>query len=103
VVALLIFLLTCYGTTNILVSGKIFAGPRKFLQNLPGKLGKVLGYLSHCVMCSGFYVGILWILVGLHIPQVSNNTVELLTAGPISSGFCWAMRVLMAKLGEDSL
>lgn len=51
---LFVFLLICYGITNIIVNSKLFEGVRIFFDNN----WKFIGDLLNCTMCTGFWVGI---------------------------------------------
>jgi len=103
----LIFLLASYGVTNIIAGSKIFEGLRKWLAALPGRRGNYLGYWAKCYMCMGFTVGILLYFAGLGdwYPSITRwqYPAKLIAIGSISSGFCWAVRVVLARLGEDKL
>jgi hypothetical protein len=49
------FVLFCIGTTNLVVHGSIFDSIRKRLSSLHHLIEKLLS----CMMCSGFWVGII--------------------------------------------
>lgn len=95
---LIVFLLASYGVTNIVVSGKIFEPVRKALSPVP-----VLGYWIKCPMCFSVPVGVGWALLGVFPRGGVPMWVDLAAAGAIASGFCWMMRVLLYRLGEDEL
>lgn len=105
--SLLIFLLASYGTTNIVTSGKIFEWLRKAFASLPGAWGRHLGYWIRCPMCFGFAVGIFFYFMGLGswYPRVEiwQYPAKFIAVGSISSGFCWVVRVVLSRLGEDNL
>lgn len=96
---IIIFLLACYGTTNIIVSSKIFKPLRDWLDELPSRW-KMFSTLIHCPLCLAFWVGIFWYLCGLMAIRASFAFVA---AGAVSSGFTWIIRVILYKLGEDDL
>lgn len=95
---LICFILSCFGVTNAVTSGKIFEWLRSLLQPIPW-----LGYMVKCPMCLGFWVGIGWAIVGIGPVIYSDYLAYLLSSGFISSGTCWVFRVILHRLGEDSL
>ncbi len=97
--ALLLFLLACYGVTTIVTTGRIFMGVRSGLAARVPALGRWV----RCSMCLGFAVGVGWGAVGLWPGTPLPRALDLLAAGAVSSGFCWAMRVVMHRLGEDAI
>lgn len=54
-------------------------------------------------MCIGLPVGMAWALVGIDLGTGLSPVWQVVAAGFSSSGWCWAMRVIMARLGEDEL
>ena len=99
----LVFLLACYGVTNIITSGKIFSGVRSVACRLPGVLGKTVGCWIRCAMCVGVPVGVLWSLLGLRVTNDLPLLTDMAVAGSVSSGWCWILKVILAHLGEDAL
>jgi len=97
--ALVVFLLACYGVTTIVTLGKIFAPVRAAVL----RINATAGHWIKCPMCLGLWVGVGWALLGLFPPTADHRWVDIAAAGPISSGFCWAMRVVLHRLGEDEL
>ncbi len=97
--SLLVFLLACSGTTNIVTGGRIFAGIRASLD----RRHPALGYWARCPMCLGFFVGVVWAVAGLWPSSAKASVVELAAAGAMSSGWCWAVRVVLHRMGEDEL
>lgn len=96
---LIVFLLACYGVTNIVTSGRIFEPVRAAAErHVP-----LLGYWLKCPMCFGLPVGVGWALAGIWPPAPGGIAVNLACAGVVSSGFCWVMRVVLHRLGEDDL
>ena len=87
---LLLFILCCYGITQILIYGKIF---NKIRPNW---------YLFKCPMCLGFHVG--WIVSLLFLIDnkiIFNNIfIGLFLAGGISSGTSYA---LINLFGDDGI
>lgn len=97
-VRVFIFLLVCYGFTNIVTGSKIFAPLRAWVL----ARSEMAGYWIQCMMCFGFAAGVLWAAVGLW-PRVTWLPVDMLAAGCASSGACWVVHVVMHKMGEDEL
>jgi len=95
---LLIFLLACYGVTNIVTDGKIFKWFRELLKPVPG-----IGYWIQCEMCFGFAVGVGWCVLGLWPDLGLVWWTQWAAAGAVSSGWCWMARVVLHKLGEDDI
>ena len=96
---LTVFLLACFGTTNILTTSRLFAGLRRRLE----ERSALAGYWVRCPMCLGVPVGMGWNLVGLDLALALPRFVEALVAGALSSGWCWTLRVVLHRLGEDEL
>ena len=90
------FVLACYGLTQILVYGKVFDSIRPSKEAWGGR-----GYLFHCPMCMGFWVGVLLFFL--------NGWTELFTfkmgignmfiCGWISSGTSYALSMLFGDHG----
>lgn len=97
-IVLICFILSCYGVTNIVTSGKIFEWFRDLVKPIP-----ILGYYVKCPMCVSVPIGMLWFLVGLRPEMESPFWVSMLSCGMISSGCCWIIRVILGHLGEDAL
>ncbi len=77
---LLVFILACYGLTNILTYGKIFDKIR------PKE------HFFHCSMCVGFWVGMFnWFLV--------SPPFNLFVAGCISSGTSYILDKIICDEG----
>jgi len=96
---LIVFLLVCYGFTYIVTLGKIFAPVRDLVM----RVSKTVGYWIKCPMCFGLWAGLGWALAGLWPSTGMWRPLDLLAAGCVSSGFCWAARVALYKLGADEL
>ncbi len=96
---LVLFVLASYGATNILASGRIFAGPRERLA----ARSPFLGHWVRCHMCLGVPIGVLWALLGLGPGTSLGAPVELAAAGAVSSGACWLLRVATHEMGGDTL
>ena len=96
---LLVFLLACYGVTTIVTLGKIFAPVRAVVA----RVNQHAGHWIKCQMCFSVPVGVGWALVDLFPPTGAERWVEVCAAGAVSSGFCWFVRVVTHRLGEDEL
>lgn len=66
-VELLLWMIIAYGLSNIVVYGKIFNGPRKFINKWGSneyypfsQFGHFLSEMISCMMCFGFHCG--WFL-----------------------------------------
>ena len=97
----LIYLMACYGTTNIITSSHITEPLRLYFADSKDTTLQWLGKLVECPMCIGTYVGI-----GLYFfmyDQPNYFRLEWFVYAMVSSGFCWVSRVVLAKLGEDNL
>jgi len=97
-ILLIIFLLSSYGVTNIITSGKIFEPLRKYLREAP-----ILGYWIKCPMCMGVPVGIGICALGFWPDPVIDWWKNWIAAGAASSGWCWMVRVRLHSMGEDTL
>ena len=86
---LLLFILACFGFTQIVVYGKIFEPVR------PSH------HLFHCTMCMGFWVGIVTNLLfcSVDIALFSNIIVGSFLCGCISSGVSYALCSLFGDNG----
>jgi hypothetical protein len=74
IINFLLFLLSGVGITNLVVNASIFDKIRNFITAKSGFFGKLIS----CMMCSGFWVGlILSFIFGIH-PVVAGATISLL-------------------------
>jgi len=96
---LLVFLLACYGVTNIIPISRLFRGVRAWI----GRRSEMAGHWIQCPMCIGVPVGVGWSLVGLTLPVGLGYLGNAIVAASVSSGWCWMVRVVMHRLGEDEL
>ena len=96
---LAVFVLVCFGTTNILATSRLFAGLRRCLK----ARSSLAGYWARCPMCLGVPVGMGWNLAGLDLAFGLPWVLEMLVAGAVSSGSCWALHVVLHRLGADDL
>lgn len=89
----IIFILCCYGLTQILCYGKIF-------NSIRPKDGK-LGELFSCSMCTGFWVGlILWLLNPLtQLFIFDDNLFTGFLLGCLSSGTSYLLDKIVSDEG----
>jgi hypothetical protein len=90
---LIIFILICYGTTNIVTNGRIFEPLRFFLKQ---------GYgfkMLYCSMCVGFWVGLMVSLLSQQFNFVENRWINNFSCGVISSGTSYILCVLFGDEG----
>jgi len=99
VTRLVIFLLASYGLTNIVTMSRLLRGLRGWVA----RRSEMAGHWIACPMCVGVPVGIGWSLAGLRIAGDLGVIGEAAVAGAVSSGWCWMSRVVLHRLGEDSL
>jgi hypothetical protein len=92
-----IYLMACYGATNILASSKL----TKPLRDWLGEKSKWVGYFVNCFMCMGYWVGLGLFLAGMRFNL--DTKVDWFVIASAGSGFCWMVRVVLNKLDEDSL
>lgn len=81
---LLIFILICYGATNIIVNGSIFWKVREWIESK----NEFLGDLVNCVMCTGFWIGVIFSF---------SVDINFFFAGCLSSGACWIIQTFIDK------
>jgi len=81
---MLIFLLSCYGLTNILVFGHIFDKLRPKYK------------FFHCPMCIGFWVGVALSLI-VNIGLTQSLIGNMFLSGLISSGWSY----LVINIADD--
>lgn len=103
-IAILYFILGCYGLTTILVQSKIFKPLREsFKDTVP-----FIYTLLNCMMCTGFWVGVLMTIVfrfSISYSLFSNNTTNVfellmyvLFDGAFISGLMWLMFLVQLNL-----
>jgi len=88
-VSLLLFILSAYGLTQILVFGKIFDSIRPSI------------YFFSCPMCVGFWVGVLLLILN-PFTELFTFDVSLVNAfvlGCLSSGTSYALCMLISDGG----
>ena len=91
---IILFILACYGLTQILCYGKIFDKWRP-------KSGK-LGELFSCSMCMGFWSGIFFGVIDhfTRLLSLSTNIVDIFILACISSGTSY---ILDKIVGDDGI
>jgi len=81
---ILIFILVCYGATNIIVNGSIFSGVRDWVESKSSFLFDLLS----CIMCTGFWVGVIFSF---------SVDLNFFFAGCLASGSSWIIQTLIDK------
>ena len=95
----LIWILTAYGMTNILVYGSIFEKQRYWIK----KYSTVFGDLISCMMCASTWVGFFLSIVFFS----PTNTITFIPYthiffdGMLASGSVWAINALVEWLEEN--
>ena len=88
---LLVFVLVCYGITNIVCFGRIFAPVRAGVDRLKVE---VLSEFVRCPMCVGFWVGLAVSLAGYGV-------VHPFLDGCMGSGASFLLHAASVYLCED--
>jgi hypothetical protein len=106
-VNLFIFIVTCYGITNILIFGSIFKWFRNFLNNL-GTGDYSLHKLFTCFMCLPFWVGIVLTYCFYYLDVISltpfgSSNIQFVFViaflnGCFASGSVWVLHTLQEFL-----
>jgi len=81
-IELLSFILVCYGLTQILVFADVFNSIRPKY------------HFFHCPMCIGFWVGVVVCYF-----MFSNDSIDLVLHGGLSSGTSYALCILFGDQG----
>jgi len=95
---LAIFILSCWGVTNVVAGSKLIRPIRDRLKPVP-----FLGDMLPCYMCAGWWVGAGLSAIGLGPGDLPNYVFTIIRDGFISSGTCWIIHVVLTKLGSDQL
>jgi hypothetical protein len=97
-----IYLLICYGITNIIVNGYIFNWLRNYLEKKEGNLFIHLAFMINCEMCIGFHAG-LFIAIIENIDFISRFGINsFINFAFISSGFCWFIGKIVLFLERNT-
>lgn len=107
---ILVWALCCYGITLVINSSKLTLGLRQWVM----ERSEFFGYGLECPMCVGFWVGVVLSLAAhLRIAPVGSvaldaipgghATLEAVLNGFASSAVCWAIHVVLARLGAEEL
>lgn len=103
------FILACYGMTNIIVNANITQGLRdwvSFSKTEDDGEGGLLGDLRfngwpykliNCVMCVGFWVGILANFI------IASPTENLLFNACLGSGGAWVIHIYLTSLNHPEV
>jgi hypothetical protein len=106
---LLIFIITCYGITNIAIFGSIFRGWRKYWND---KYPKFWGKLFSCPMCLSFWIGIVlstilqWTYNDQFSPFASygmnSASLAVFLDGCFSSGIVWILHTAQEAMERSN-
>jgi hypothetical protein len=105
---LLSWILVTYGVTLVLTGSKITAPLRRLFVSLtPTRFRGGVCFFVQCPMCVGLWVGLglalleprLGPLATLGLPRWEQGLGEAFAA----SGVCWAIHVVLARLGAEEL
>lgn len=103
--SLLVFILTCYGISNIVIFGSIFEQFREFWKIVsPNFFGK----LFSCMICLPTYVGFI-ISIGAHVTELHQfspfaslgldiSLLAIFLDGCLASGSVWLLHTLQEHL-----
>lgn len=97
---LLIAVMLVWGTTNIVSGSKLTRPLRDRLQESNARLGE----LANCYMCTGFWIGCLWSVLGFGIAKsIAPVWIGVIADGFMMSGSTWIIHVVLEKLGASEL
>ena len=82
---IILLLLACFGLTNILVNGKILESLRTVISKW-----KFFKDLIGCSMCTGFWVGLYFVIV-ISLTSIGTIAFYALTLPFASSGISWML------------
>ena len=104
---IIVFVLLCYGISNIIIYGSMFEWFRFMLSKL-GSGPMSLYKLFNCMMCLptwvGFIISILFWFYGVHhltpmgIYQIDNTYVHIFLDGVFTSGCVWLIHTFQEYL-----
>ena len=95
----LIWILTAYGMSQILVFGSIFEKPRNWIT----KKSTFFGDLLACMMCTSTWVGFFFSLT-FYSPTLSMCTFEytnIFFDGMLASGSVWGLNAIIEWFEEN--
>ncbi len=99
---LLLWILTAYGMTSIIVWGSIFESTREFIKNR----SKFFGDLVSCTLCTSTWVGFFMSLVlGGLVTNVLNVhwLLGVFFDGMFTAGSVWALNAIIEFFEESRL
>jgi len=95
----LIWILTAYGMSNILVFGSIFETQRNWIK----RHSKFFGDLISCMMCTSTWVGFFLSFV-FYSPTITMNLIPYTNwffDGMLASGSVWAINAIVEWFEEN--
>lgn len=105
---LILFILTCYGISNIIIFGSIFKSFREYWEK---KSPNFFGKLFSCMICLPTYVGF-FISIGAHYTGLIQFSpfgsmgldiplIAIFLDGCLASGTVWLVHTLQEKLERE--
>lgn len=111
-IKMFIWVMLCYGLTNIVVFGTIFTKFREFFNKWGGSsnlfkfIGKFIYKIVTCPMCFGLYVGVFYGII-LYSPthQIfgTSEYISWFFDGILSSGVVWIINSIVEFFEENRL
>jgi len=95
----LIWILSAYGMSQILVYGSIFDTPRNWIT----KHSKFFGDLLGCMMCTSTWVGFFFSLA-FYSPTITMTSIaysNVFFDGMLASGSVWALNAIIEWFEEN--
>lgn len=96
----LVFLLAAYGISHALTALTIGTPFRRLMT----RLGKIPGHFSHCIACTGFWVGLalsfLWSPMGADDVHGMSRLGLHVVDSAAASGVNWLLYIVMVRLGQ---
>lgn len=111
-IKLLIWVLLCYGLTNIVVFGMIFENLREFFNkwgasnNIFNFIGGFIYKIITCPMCFGMYAGIffsLFVFSPNNVYLYVNHNYSWFFDGILSSGVVWIINSIIEFFEENRI
>jgi len=96
-----IWITTTYGISVVVSQSKIFEPIRSFMYK---RISTFLGDMLKCIMCFGFWVGLVMSLVlqlgpnNLH----TNRLYRIVLDGFATSGIVWIIHVVLFRLRDEN-